>query len=225
MNTALIPKALVTTAALGVAGVAMYGSAAALYKIALADDIAAPWTLPFCLDALAIVCTAAGVFAGQTNQWVRWGPRLGYGASAAFQLTDALTLGQRAPFSHMAALGAALLLSEVVFKMWAPTPTKTTRPSRVARKGSDTRKEDIPTEPVEVEEAPEMRPPSTRPARQSVPSPDLEATALTVIADLRATNRLSGVQFINEMRHRGCPIGNTKGYSLFNSLTQETVDA
>jgi hypothetical protein len=156
-----VARQLVTLAAVIVGGIAMYGSAAALYEIGIEDQLAAPWTLPFCLDALALVCTSAGVFAGQRNFWVRWGPRLGYAASAALQVTSAYSIGQRAPATHIAALAAACILSEVVLSMWAPADVGAGGTAVPAPRGEETGTSapsaPKPASPAE-QPAPERRP-------------------------------------------------------------------
>lgn len=217
------PKAFVTVAALGVAGVGMYGSGATLYRIGTEDQVAAPWTLPFCLDALAIICTAAAVFAAQNNLWVRWGSRLGYLASAILQGHHAWQYGPRAVFTHTAALGAALLLSEVVFKMWAPAPTKTTR----QRVGTERQRSKEAKEEVEVgtTEAPVNARPSTNPTPAATESEEDQLRRARRVYSMLSARASEGSDKCNMSRFREeMKVGMGTAQKLYNEVKdKETV--
>jgi hypothetical protein len=116
---------LVTAMAAAVAGVAMFGSAASLHEIAVADHLAAAWTMPFCLDLLAITTTTAAVLAGQRGVLVHIGPPIAYLTSLGLQVSAAWAYGPRAWAVHTIPLVAAAYLSEVLLRMWAPAEPTT----------------------------------------------------------------------------------------------------
>jgi hypothetical protein len=111
---------LVTGLAVAMTGVAMHGSAASLHEIAVEDHLAAAWTMPFCLDLLAITTTMAAVLTGQRGILVRVGPPVAYAVSLALQVSAAWSYGPRAWAVHAIPLAAAGYLSEVLLRIWAP---------------------------------------------------------------------------------------------------------
>jgi hypothetical protein len=114
---------LVTAMAAAVAGVAMYGSAASLHEIAVDEHLAAAWTMPFCLDLLAITTTMAAVLASQRGALVHIGPPIAYLTSLGLQVSAAWAYGPRAWAVHAIPLVAAAYLSEILIRIWAPAET------------------------------------------------------------------------------------------------------
>jgi hypothetical protein len=99
---------------------AIYGSAAALVKIAGDRHLSDPRVLPFCLDVLAIGIVVSAVFCGHDDRLSRWTPWLAYGASAGLQVADVWTDGPTAWAVHALPLAAAILGTEKILRLWRP---------------------------------------------------------------------------------------------------------
>jgi hypothetical protein len=123
--------------------VAMLTSAASLYEIAVAENLAAPWGLPVVLDLLA---TASAAVAWVTRSW---GARLAaagaFATSLGLQVSHVYAQGPTAWITHSAAPVSAVLMFEVALIL----------AGRTERHGAD---------PIEVADEPESATPEPAPA-------------------------------------------------------------
>jgi hypothetical protein len=117
------PRKVAATLVLGApAAAAIWGSATALTAIAAEDRVTSPWTLPFCLDVLALGMVVVALLVPGRSFIRRATPWACYGFSAALQVHDAWDQGYRAWGTHAAGLIAAAVGSHVILDLWAPEP-------------------------------------------------------------------------------------------------------
>lgn len=102
------------------AAVAIWGSATALTAIAAEDRVTSPWTLPFCLDVLALGMVVVALLVPGRSFLRRATPWACYGFSAGLQVWEAWELSYRAWGTHAAGLVAAAIGSHVILDLWAP---------------------------------------------------------------------------------------------------------
>lgn len=206
------------------AGAAIWGSATALTAIAREDQVAAPWTLPFCLDVLALGMVVVAVLVPGRGFLRRATPWACYLFSAALQVWEAWDLGPRAWGTHAAALVAAAIGSHVILDLWAAPaePAPTPAPAPVVEEPGPS-KPARPKAPVAKRPAPAKK--ATAPARSAkTTDEDLAAVALrlaatdpTVLSDWKV--------LAPALRNAGHPIGTTRARRVLALARQETPDA
>lgn len=106
-------------------GAAIWGSATGLEAIAAEDLVASPWTLPFCLDVLALgVVIVAMMFPTHAGR-LSWKatPWLCYLGSGVLQVAEAWDKGVRAWGTHAAGLVAAAVGSHFILDLWVTRAT------------------------------------------------------------------------------------------------------
>lgn len=99
---------------------AIWGSATGLEAIAREDHVASPWTLPFCLDVLALGVVIVAMLFPTVAGRLTWkaAPIACYAASLALQVADAWYLGPRAWGTHALGLVAAAAGSHFILNLW-----------------------------------------------------------------------------------------------------------
>jgi hypothetical protein len=143
---------------------AIWGSAAGLVAIAAEDNVAAPLTLPFCLDVLALgVVAVAMMFPAVAGRWTwKLTPWLCYLFSGWLQVAEAWDLGPRAWGTHAAGLVAAAVGSHFILNLWE---TRAHAPLEQPRDDIDDRAEDA----TPLEHEPSVALATVTPVRRSSP--------------------------------------------------------
>jgi hypothetical protein len=171
-----LPRLITASVILGLpSAVAIWGSAAGLTAIATDDNVAAPWTLPFCLDVLALGVVIVAMLFPHVAHRVTWKatPWLCYFGSGILQVSAAFPLGPRAWATHAAALVAAAVGSHFILHLWAgraALPLAVPEPVEVAD-------HERPTVVALAKPVRTTRPAPARPAKPDAPEPDPEVVA------------------------------------------------
>lgn len=216
MTAHRIVTVVALVAAVTVFVVAMLTSAASLYEIAVASDLAAPWGLPVVLDLLA---TASAAVAWVTRSW---GARLA--AAGAFATSLALQVGHvwgQGPtvwVVHSAAPVGAVVMFEVALILAG----RTTEPEVAAEAQAPVQLQPVAPVPVPrpvVAAAPaparSTRPAKKAPARRSHSDEELAGAAV----DLDAADPAAGIlgnwkPMAAALKNAGYPIGTTRAQRI-----------
>jgi hypothetical protein len=147
---------------------AIYGSATSLTAIATEDRVTSPWTLPFCLDVLALGVVVTSIMIPSSHWLRRVTPWLCYAGSAALQVSGAWLLGPRAWGTHAAGLAAAAIGSHLILDLWRPVEVPDA-PKEVPVHGHFPEPATVPNGTVDP-------PPEPTVAGATVPAPPPETT-------------------------------------------------
>jgi hypothetical protein len=206
---------------------AIWGSAAGLVAIGVEDKVAAPGTLPFCLDVLALgVVVVAMLFPAVAGRW-SWKatPWLCYLFSGVLQVWEAWDLGPRAWGTHAAGLVAAAVGSHFILNLWetrAHAPVAAPQVEATAEPDDATPEIDRREPAVALASVtPAVRRPAarkpTRPAKKSAavePDPEVLAKVDAALVKLELTAHEATRDQILEHLRPGAPHATKVGAAL-----------